>query len=89
MAERPEIPDELLVDMLNERGYTVEKRQESDLADLADLAAKVDAVEQRIAETREAPASPEDVRLKFATELRDRLNANMSKWYEPGGSDAA
>jgi hypothetical protein len=86
MAER-EIPDELLVGLLVERGYSVEKRQES--ADLADLAAKVDAVEQRIAEASEAPASPEDVRLKFATELRDRLNANMSKWYEPGGSDAA
>jgi hypothetical protein len=87
MAERPEIPDETLVDLLVERGYTVEKRQEE--SDLADLAAKVDAVEQRIAEKREAPGSLGDARLKFATELRDRLNASMSKWYEPGGSDAA
>jgi hypothetical protein len=86
MAERPEISDETLVDMLAERGYTVEKQEEVDLADLAE---KVDAVERQIAEAREAPASPEDVRVKFATELRDRLNASMSKWYEPGGSDAA
>ena len=86
MAERPEISDETLVDMLAERGYTVEKQEEVDLADLAE---KVDAVERQIAETREAPASREDTRLKFATELRDRLNASMSKWYEPGGSDAA
>jgi hypothetical protein len=85
MAER-EIPDELLVGLLVERGYSVEKRQES--ADLADLAAKLDAVEQSIAEAREAPASPGDARVKFAEELRDRLNASMSKWYEPGGSDA-
>jgi hypothetical protein len=83
MAERPEIPDETLV----ERGYSVEKRQEE--PDLADLAAKVDAVEQSIAEAREAPASPEDARVKFATELRDRLNASMSKWYEPGDGNAA
>jgi hypothetical protein len=86
MAERPEISDETLVDMLAERGYTVEKQEEVDLADLAE---KVDAVERQIAETREASASREDTKLRFATELRDRLNASMSKWYEPGGSDAA
>jgi hypothetical protein len=87
MAERPEIPDETLVDLLVERGYSVEKRQEE--PDLADLAAKVDAVERQIAETREAPASREDTKLRFATELRDRLNASMSKWYEPGDGNAA
>ena len=87
MAERPEIPDETLVDLLVERGYTVEKRQEE--PDLADLAAKVDAVEQSIAEAREAPASFGDARVKFAEELRDRLNASMSKWYEPGDGNAA
>jgi hypothetical protein len=86
MAEGPEISDETLVDMLAERGYTVEKQEEVDLADLAE---KVDAVERQIAEAREAPASREDTKLRFATELRDRLNASMSKWYEPGGSDAA
>jgi hypothetical protein len=85
MAERP--PDETLVDLLVERGYSVEKRQEE--PDLADLAAKVDAVEQSIAEAREAPASPGDARVKFAEELRDRLNASMSKWYEPGDGNAA
>jgi hypothetical protein len=86
VAERPEISDELLVDMLRERGYDVEKRQETDLADLA---AKVDAVEQRIAEASEAPARPEDPRVRFAEELRGRLNASMSKWYEPGDDRAA
>jgi hypothetical protein len=89
VAERPEIPDELLVDMLNERGYTVERRQEADLADLADLAAKVDAVEQRIAETREAPASPADRERQFATEFRDALNRSITPWHVPGGTDAA
>jgi hypothetical protein len=89
MAERPEISDELLVGLLVERGYSVEKRPESDLADLADLAAKVDAVEQRIAETREAPASPADRERQFATEFRDALNRSITPWHVPGGTDAA
>jgi hypothetical protein len=84
---KSEIPDELLIGLLVERGYSVERRQEG--PDLADLAEKVDAVERQIAETREAPASREDTKLRFATELRDRLNASMSKWYEPEDGNAA
>jgi len=80
MAE-PEVSDEFLIDLLRERGYEVSKPE-------ADLAEKVASVERKIDEMRE-PRSPEERRYRFAEELRDRLNATRSKWYDPGGSDAA
>jgi hypothetical protein len=84
MAE-PEVSDEFLIDLLRERGYEVSKPE-------ADLAEKVASVERKIDEMREPraePASPEERRYRFAEELRDRLNATRSKWYDPGGSEAA
>jgi hypothetical protein len=86
VAERPEISDETLITLLTARGYEVSKQRDPELASLAE---KVAEVERRFAEASEASATPEDPRVKFATELRDRLNASMSKWYEPGGTDAA
>jgi hypothetical protein len=86
MAERPEITDETLITLLAARGYEVSKRQDADLADLAE---KVDAVERQLAEAREASASPEDARVKFAEEIRDALNRSLTPWHSPGGSDAA
>jgi hypothetical protein len=82
----PEVSDEFLIDLLRERGYEVSKPAEPDLA------AKIAAVEQNIDEMGAepaAPASPEEQRVRFAEQFRDRLNASMSKWYEPGDDRAA
>ncbi len=85
MAE-PEVSDELLIDLLRERGYEVSKGPERALAE------KVDAVERRIDEMSAEPAepaSPEEQRVRFAEQLRDRLNESMAPWFRPGDDRAA
>jgi hypothetical protein len=88
----PEISDELLINMLRERGFEVSKPAEPDLA------AKVDAIGEKLDEIREVttsgteragPATPEEQRLRFAEALRDRLNASTTPWFTPGDDDAA
>jgi hypothetical protein len=89
-----EIPDEMLVGMLRERGYEVTKRDEPNLSD------KIDAVAGKLAEIREHAAPPEeeqeqprpprDPEQRFAEGLRDELNRAQSPWFnlsEVGGDD--
>jgi hypothetical protein len=82
MSSSSEITDGMLIDLLNERGYDVRKRGEPDLGD------KIDAVGQKLDEMRAEPASPEEQRVRFAEQLRDRMNESVTPWFTPGGDDA-
>jgi hypothetical protein len=89
-----EILDEMLVGMLRERGYRVEKDEEP-----PSLAEKVDDVAAKLDEMRGAPRSPEekqeqaeppdDPEQAFAERLRDALNQSRSRWFSlgDGGGD--
>jgi hypothetical protein len=89
-----DIQDEVLIGVLESRGYRVEKEEEPRLAE------KVDDLAGRLNEIREHPASPEaeqeqaqpprDPERAFALGLRDALNRARSPWYstsELGGDD--
>jgi hypothetical protein len=82
MAE-PEIRDETLVRLLEERGFKVTKRHDSD-----ELAQRLETVETELRELKQRK-SPEET---FAAHYASALDQARSKWYTAGGqggSDAA
>jgi hypothetical protein len=78
MSEKSEIPDEMLIGMLKERGYAVEKAEETP---------------DEAADDEERQESPEGggARRDLAHRLLDQLNASRTPWISlgTGGDDAA
>jgi hypothetical protein len=74
-----ETDERALIDALEARGYTVERKD-------TDLGEKVAGLEDKLASLTAKPPTPEQA---VAEELRTRLNASLTPWLTLGGNDAA
>ena len=78
----PEVKNETLIALLEERGHTVTQQEET-------LGQKVADLEDKIRELSEAPTTPEQQEQALAEQVRDHMNASLTRWHSPGGDDAA
>ena len=91
MPERAFTPDEALL-VAKAAGFDVSdlERQTQQNASETDLRSKVESLEAKLAQLSEAtPPSPQEQELALAEQLRDHMNASLTRWHSPGEPDAA